>query len=283
MIDESRDHTLVADFVASLNRHGYAFQHAVVQRGAALFKAGRTGWVFEATEFPVRTQDAVTHIDLVFRAGNTDVYLVGECKRVDPALGTWGFARAPFTRRNARRDQLVFEELAADPSAKMSAAPFKFPWSRPPYQIGTEIRTKATGDGSGGGRDSIERSVTQVLRGVNGLADRFYALPWDQLSGRHFRFVPAIFTTAEVWTTEADLREAELSSGRLPLEGFVAEQSGWIWFNYNLSPHLKHTVPLTKAPNTLSDSLIAESTRSVAIVSPAGIDDFLTIDLASDL
>jgi len=82
------------EFINGLNRHGYAFQQAVAERVAQLGKAHKTTWAVEAIEFPVAVQEAATSIDLVLQAGPTSTYLVGECKRVDPALGRWCFANA---------------------------------------------------------------------------------------------------------------------------------------------------------------------------------------------
>lgn len=102
------------------------------------------------------------------------------------------------------------------------------------------------------------------------------------LQNRSFRFVPVLFTTAELWTTENDLSGADLGSGKFSQDALSVEETGWLWFNYNMSPQLRHTVPPSKSSKTLSESLIAEATHSVAIVSPSGIDAFLTLDLASD-
>jgi hypothetical protein len=147
------------EFTAALNRHGFAFQHAVLKRAGELFEARRRGWHFEASEFPVAVGNSVTHIDLILRSGTADVHLVGECKRVDPALSRWAFARAPYTRRNSPHDRLVLEQLVPHESSKLASIPFALPWSREPYHVGIELRSSVTGDGSGAGRDTIERGL----------------------------------------------------------------------------------------------------------------------------
>jgi hypothetical protein len=264
-----------ADFLAAINRHGYAFQQAVAENVSQMAGAQRTRWHVESNEFPVSTGDSVAHIDLILRAGQSNTYRVGECKRVDPALGRWCFARSKVWG-TLGINYVVLEQLAPHASSKLDSSPFVFPWSREPFSIAVETRTKGQGDGVGGSRDAIDRAVTQVLRGVNGLANHFYRKDWASLSGTRFRFVPAVFTTADLWVSESDLRKTDLASGTFPSAGFSATPADWLWFNYNLSPALRHNVPNSGNPETMIDFLIAESTRSVAIVSMRGMETFLS-------
>jgi hypothetical protein len=117
------------EFINALNRHGYAFQQAVAERVAQLGKAHKTTWAIEAIEFPVAVQEAATSIDLVLQAGPTSTYLVGECKRVDPALGRWCFARTPTRGTESLHHNLILEQLVYSPSAKLHSTPFAGRWS----------------------------------------------------------------------------------------------------------------------------------------------------------
>src|SRR5689334_2978463 len=83
-------------FDEALNRHGHPFQHAVVQRARDAVKARMSTFVLQATEFPVSVQGVSTHIDIVFKNEHQRIYLICECKRVNPAYGAWSFARSPF-------------------------------------------------------------------------------------------------------------------------------------------------------------------------------------------
>lgn len=76
----------------TLNRHGYAFQNSVIEFMRDLRQQRRSEWEFEAEEFPVRVQEMTTRIDFVFLKARPPVYLVGECKRVNPAFSNWCFA-----------------------------------------------------------------------------------------------------------------------------------------------------------------------------------------------
>lgn len=234
-------------------------------------------------EFPVAVQDAVTHIDLVLRAGESHTYLVGECKRVDPALGRWCFARTPLRGAESRLNRLTLERLIFSQLQKLRSDPLVRAAPSEPYTIGVEIRTKESGDGMGGVKDAIDRSIAQVLRGASGLANHYYSLDWSSLTGQSFIFVPVVFTTAELWVTDAYIGNSSLESGNVPEDKFRAEPTGWLWFNYNISPNLQHSIPQSDALRNLAEVLTAESTRSVAIVNPRGLDQFLDIDMPDQL
>jgi len=265
-------------FINALNRHGYGFQEAVAERVTQFGRIGRTTWRVEATEFPVAVQDATTSIDLVLRAGPTDAYLVGECKRVDPALGRWCFARTPVRGSESRLNRVILEQLACSTEGgNLRSKPLVKPWLPEPFTIGFEIRTSAKGDGVGGSKDAIQQSLGQVLRGASGLANHYYSRDRPNLGPRSFQFVPAVFTTADLWVTDVGLTTTELASGKIPKEHFHIAPSGWLWFNYNLSPNLRHSIP-GDTPKGLAEVLVAESTRSVAIVNPRGLAEFLEVE-----
>ena len=78
-------------------------------------------------------------------------------------------------------------------------------------QEGLELRKPGIkGDSTGGRGDPIEKAVTQVLRGINGLANFYTGLDWATINDRRFLFVPVVFTTAELWVTEMDISQADL-------------------------------------------------------------------------
>lgn len=268
-----------AQFANALNRHGYGFQQAVATRVAELRRNGKTRWGVDVSEFPVAVGGANTHIDLVLRVEGTDTYLVAECKRVDPAIGRWCFARTYPWGARSHQNAVIFERLAFHQDSKLHSRPLKIPWSTEPYQVGVEVRTLTKGDGAGGANDAIEKSVTQSLRGASGLANYFYSLDFETLATRSFGIIPVVVTTAELWVTELDLRTTDLVSGNVSKEKLNAQNVGWLWFNYNISLNLRNSVGATIEPDNLSEALDAEATRSVALVNPDGLDDFLKLDL----
>jgi len=181
--------------------------------------------------------------------------------------------------KETRRNRVIFEQLVESASHKLQSEPYEQGVHNEPYTIGVEVRTRATGDGAGGAHDAIDKGVAQVLRGTSGLINHYYSLDVASLSRKSFRFIPAIFTTAELWVTDADLTTTDLITGNVLDENFLAKRVGWLWFNYNLSPNLQHSIPRGAELKPLAEVLTNESTRSVAIVSPAGLTEFLQIEL----
>jgi hypothetical protein len=161
----------------------------------------------------------------------------------------------------------------------------KYPDSSRPYQLGLELRTGADPDKDSPGRNAINDATTQVLRASSGLIN--YVLnsgngtvlsdisPSAQQSQLALSFLPVIFTTAEIWTTEADISAADLRTGNL--ENVECEQKDWIWFNHNRSARLRHDLDWSP-PKDLRDAIMAEFTRSVAVVTPKGIESFFKLN-----
>jgi hypothetical protein len=94
-----------------------------------------------------------------------------------------------------------------------------------------------------------------------------------------------IFTTAKLWTTQADIGSADLNSGDLPPETVKADPSDWIWFNHNRSAQLRPSIKAQldgDRANTLFDiakEMQSEYARSIAVVSVDYLDNFLMADL----
>jgi hypothetical protein len=272
----------LSDVRKVLGAHGYGFQYAVLRRAEELSAQQLSSWVFEAAEFPVGTADSPTHIDFILRNAHSTVYLVVECKRADPARANWCFLRAPYTRRNSSEGELVFQEVVYEAETLVASQPRTKHASLESTHLGFELRTGAKGEGTGEGK-AIKDATAQVLRGANGLLDHLFpqqrAYRGDR---RNVLFVPAIFTTAQLWVAKGDLSVANLTTGLLP-EGWGALSSvPWLWYTHNQSPALRHRLPSSSQTQVfLSDALHAEYSRTIAIVGSDGIDAFLRADLIS--
>jgi hypothetical protein len=270
----------ISDVRKVLGGQGYGFQYAVLRRAEELAAERRSSWVFEAAEFPVGTTDSPTHIDFILRNAHSTVYLVVECKRADPAHANWCFLKAPYTRRNSFDDELVFQEVVYQAETLVAAQPRTRHASIESTHLGVELRTGAKGEGSGG-RSAINDATAQVLRGSNGLLDHLFpeqrAYRGDK---RSVVFVPVIFTTARLWVAKGDLSAANLTTGRLPEDWGELSSVPWLWYTHNQSPALRHGLPsASQAPASLSKTLHAEYSRTIAIVGSDGIDSFLGFDL----
>src|SRR5262249_48165572 len=87
--------------------------------------------------------------------------------------------------------------------------------------------------------------------------------------------LPVIFTTAQLWTSAVDLKTADLHKGTVVLEEAPAPQD-WLFYQYPQSPGLKHEVQRgTISQNPFSNMVARDFIRSVAIVSPGGLREFL--------
>lgn len=144
------------------------------------------------------------------------------------------------------------------------------------YHLGFEARDQQKGDSKGGKGDAIESAITQVLRGINGYIETLEHTP-TLMEARRLNLLPVVFTTAALWVSDGDLSSSELETGNVDLSNQPARKVGWLWYQYHLSPGLKHGYPLVnpEKQNRLEQFMEAEHIRTVAIVSPSGIDDFL--------
>lgn len=275
----------------TLNRHGYGFHYATLRRAVELADDRTSQWLFQASELPVRVRGQDTRIDFVLQlGGNGRVLMVAECKRANPALSNWCFARAPYTARQQRSEttrKVHAESVRVMEEGGVTLQRRFLKWSDDVFDVAVEVKADKPGDPhGGGGRDAIENAAGQVCRGLNGLIelmrDRRKTIPgiMQGMSREYTRradLVPVIFTTAKIWTTDQDLGEANLDDGKLE-GGLDAEKRGWIWYRYPQSPGIKHTVDSDFTSDEFGAIIDREFTQLIAIVSPSGVDDFLTTD-----
>jgi hypothetical protein len=263
-----------------LNTHGHGFHYAVVRRGEELYDLRETKWLLEGTEVPIVAGDATSHVDFVLGTRTDRIYLVGECKRADPARARWCFARTPYRWRNERDEELIFEQLVLHGDGTRHTRPHFSYMTGGSYQLCFELKTGHKGDGEARAGKSIEEAVSQVLRGVSGLIELVTDFARSSGEGeKTIKFLPAIFTTAELWATECDLAGAELATGNLGPEQVRAEPIDWVWFTHNRSPRLGPSAPFEGRRNDLPTLVRHEYARSIAVISVNGIDDFLKRDL----
>lgn len=129
-----------------LNAHGHGFHYAVMRRAHDLADARESTGVFDGVEFPVVGGGETTHIDFILRWRPGGVYVVSECKRADPAKARWCFARAPYTWRNPRAEEVIFEQLHVTERERRVIHKPKFAYTtRGVYHLGFEMRTGSKG------------------------------------------------------------------------------------------------------------------------------------------
>ena len=198
----------IANIRTAIVEHGYAFQHRAITEAGIAFSLHGSPWKIEVPEFPVQA-GRDTRIDVILSAG--PVYLCIECKRVNPALGQWVFARAPTRGRAGALDRFYVDAIERRKStgAGMRASAFcgDVPNLRT-YQIAFEVRRDKKGNIVNTRTDVLEDAIRQAVRGANGLVNyRIYHEPTMAYEERQF-IVPVVFTTAELVITEIQLGES---------------------------------------------------------------------------
>ena len=85
--------------------------------------------------------------------------------------------------------------------------------------------------------------------------------------------LPVIFTTANLYTSDVKLDEAELATGKVA--GGNLTRVAWVMYQYSMSPGLKHTAVSNNSPGDLVELYQTEYIRTVPVVSVSGIQDFM--------
>jgi hypothetical protein len=259
------------NFEAELRVHGYGFQAALTKYVGSLVNQLWASYRVSAVEFPVEVRGRSTKIDLVLSSPSGARQIVGECKRPNPALANWCFIANPFFGHDnaVRCEQLVKDGgVAVARSVEIGHVPafahFAF-----------EVRTNTVGEATGRGRGAIEDAVGQVLTGVSGMAQLYRRDTQLLPSEAATTLVPAVFTTANLWLSNADLSATNLEDGNAVLASSSFQRVHWITLQYAQSLSLRHDLPLREQYRGLEQARRALFARSVPIVSPDGIDDFL--------
>lgn len=276
---------LSANLRKVLNTHGHAFHYAVIRRAEELHSERRSRWIFDGAEFPVSVRGVTTQVDLILTTRSERTVLVGECKRADPARARWCFAHAPYTWRDPYDREAVFDCLMLTSAGTTTVrSPKTAHTGEPVYQMGFELKTDQRGDGLGQSDAAIDKAVAQVLRSTSGVLNHL-SKNMNSLDASKglVTVIPTVFSTAELWTTNVDLANADLESGNLLADSLDVVRKDWVWFSHNRSPALEAEPEINKPDKNLSllgssrfsDDLRRLFARTVAIVSPTGIDNFL--------
>lgn len=258
-----------------LDRHGYSFQYAVLNKARELADSHKSFWHFEASEFPVEVQAAPTHIDFLLKKGCTNLVLVCECKRANPALANWCFAKIPYLRRKVESPSVIVERVEnRGYEDGLVTTPAVWTDVQNVYNLGLEVKTRAKGDDRSSGRGALQDAVTQSFRGINGLVQLLNRHQHLVTQSNPWFLISVIFTTASLWISDVKLERADLNSGDLSARPALTRVP-WLVYNYNVSPGLRHSAVRGSSSDDLSALLHDEFTRSTIIVAAEGIDEFL--------
>lgn len=259
-----------------LNSHGYAFHYAVANMIAELHRKKESKWKLEAVEFPVAAANFTTRVDIILRHKEEPFFLLAECKRANPAFCHWCFIRLPDFPGITKRQVLVERVFFHGDKPYFTAGELGL--SDYVYHLGIELRSDKKGDTDGKGRGLIEEAATQVCKGLSGMGEEFRR--HNGIAGqKEVAFLPVIFTTARIWVSDdADLTGSNLDTGEISLQSANVTEMDWVWFQYQVSPGLKHSLQSNYIANELEGLMISDYIRTIAIVSPSGIEEFLTTE-----
>ena len=146
------------------------------------------------------------------------------------------------------------------------------------YGVGLVVKSNARGDDKpkrGASEEAIEDAATQVLRGSNGYIETLKLHPNLVREREPHIVMPVIFTTATLWVSSADLSDADILSGDIDITKSEFKSVPWLWYQYHMSPTLKHSAPPKQQATDLADMMESEYIRTIAIVGRGGIENFL--------
>jgi|SRR5215213_387691 len=278
---------LAREFAKYLSRHGYGFQYAVIKHIRNLIATNRIVmiddfWRFLMSEFPVESEKG-TRVDFVLERKASDggykrLFIVAECKRANPASANWCFVKSPYPHRAVwgSTEFVHLECVMVTTSLRgVLAAGVQANADNPAYHLAFALRTNEKGDPDAAGtrQSEVEDAMAQALRGANGLVMHFDRRP--QLLGNEEQvgILPVIFTTANLYTSDVKLDEAELATGKV--DGGSLTRAPWVMYQYSMSPGLKHAAVSGSTPRDLVELYQTEYIRTVPVVSVEGILDFM--------
>jgi hypothetical protein len=277
--------SLSSSMEKTLNSHGFSYQYSVIRRIHDLYESGRSKWILEGAEIPVETISGITQIDFVSRQKGESIFLIAECKRISASLKDkklWCFVKAPYTWRGASfvngKSVAQFETILHFGPRQYASSNLVSYDTKNIYDLGFEI---INGSKKIGESKEINNSVQQVIKGLSGFIN-YIGNKEDEhgilTKGSTYICIPVIFTTAKLFVTEVDIGKADITKGHLPVDSVKLTPKNWIWFNENRSLNQSHNLRFNHSVSTNLSKYFQEFTRTVAIVSSEGIDEFLTTD-----
>lgn len=259
-------------FQNAINYQGFAFQYKIAEYIKSYLDPR---FSIEATEFPIEINGNNSKIDIILGHlcrswPHPLVYYIGECKRVNPALGNWLFVRSP--NFNQYEDSFLFEKLSKNPENNHFHSELLLKDNDSEYyNLAFEVKTNETGDAYGSNHDAIENAATQVIRGTNGLI-KLISRNIRTFDKPSYLFCPVIFTTAKLFASKIDLQTTDLHSGKIDLSSDQIEEKKWLIYQYTSSPSIKFTdLESTLSKGKLKDFPYQDYIRTIIITNPDGI------------
>lgn len=230
--------------------------------------------------------DHNTDIDVIFTSSNRSIFIIGECKRAEPSKSNWCFVKAPYSGRNISNNELFFDETIQFEDKKNFRKCHTTTDSKESYSLYFEIKAdQQKGDGLGNNQNRIDSAISQVLRSTSGFMNFILSTNKEIIkSNQPTYFISVIFTTAKLFTSEIDISQGDIETGLIDNSLININEVPCLWINHNRSPILSPNIPLDVEKSMFGDLsyyLQQEFTRSIAIVNPSGMKNFLSWDWES--
>jgi hypothetical protein len=193
-----------------------------------------------------------------------------------PAYSDWFFVKSSFIRDGHR--ECYIAESVRDVDGGFESGGFHITGisQQDFYHLGFSVKTpKLKGNSGGGNNDAIEEAVAQVCRGMNGMVMYLFKKNPFALGDKKGRvLLPVVFTTAKLFVSQAILSKADLETGNLNPAELHIEERPFLYYQYHLSPGIKHGIASSERHDRLSTALASEYIRTIPIVSACGIETF---------
>jgi hypothetical protein len=197
----------------------------------------------------------------------------------------WCFVEAPFVRRK-RLYELFFVDRVqlrnrCGPRVVVGSGDLDYNIADRAYHIGLVVKNpEGKGDSNRSDPDAVEKAATQVCRGLNGLIELLGKKPglWEMDTSTQPEkvLIPVIFTTAKLYVSECDLSVADISTGQCAISDCEFREVDWLFYQYHLSPGIKHTATRDKECKEIAELLHYECVRTIPIVTAHGVPKFLS-------
>jgi len=263
----------------SLNEQGYLLQEACKYE----LEMNDTGWSVRATEYPVSIMGQDTKIDLVLWDNRThDTFAIVECKRSDPSYRCWLFGAPNMKQRYSPDCQFMHvqgTQISSGASISIISQVKSLTIDVPTYVAQSWLEVKAISVGRGSNPQNIENAFGQVLRGLSGFAHEQLTIRFKSNTPFKSIFIPVVVTTASLYVAHYDLKDINLSTGKIEnnkvdFGQWKPEEQPWILVYYGATD----SIAASPIPDSFHDNdpkqLLKYKMRSIFVVNSTHLAEF---------
>ena len=258
--------------IHSINIHGVFFQ-----RWCEKVVANSNSWKLTSTNYPVefpppngpfRGRESALDIRAELRQENQLLTLLIECKKNNPGFINWVFFPKHPLPKMARVAIREIEnlprsnrEVGWDVRASVKSINSAIPVTDDAREIRSSYKTYKGGDKTKTSNRSISEAAHQIALATQAIALEEWkfsralggASTAPVMAYRKQRFLPAIVTSARIFTCDFDPTDVSPATGEIPYEKARLNEWPYILYEYALPPHLQN------APEDLVDTLTRNS------------------------